>query len=313
MKTFRYWHETVLFAALVALMIVAGVVEPRFVQPATQIELSRHLWEIALLAAPMMLIILTAGIDLSVGSNMALCAVTLGLLYERGVSVWLAAAAALLVGAGGGLINGVFVARLRVHPLIVTLATFSAYRGIAEGISLGRPISGFPKSFGALAQGTFSGLPLPAWMFFLLVAACALMLTKTPTGRFLYAIGHNETACRFGGIPVERIKVLLYGFAGLMAGVAALVFVARRNTAKADVGTGIELDAITAVVLGGVSIFGGRGNVGGLLLGLLLIHETREFVSWHWNNDELITVVLGALLIGSVLLNSLLARRGPRE
>ena len=313
MNTFRYWHETVLFAGLAALLIVAGIVEPRFVRPATQIELSRHLWEIALLAAPMMLIILTAGIDLSVGSNMALCAVTLGLLYERGASVWLAAAAALLVGLGGGLVNGIFVARLRVHPLIVTLATFSAYRGIAEGISLGRPVSGFPKGFGALAQGTFSGLPLPAWMFLLLAAACALTLTKTPTGRFLYAIGHNETACRFGGIPVARIKVLLYGFAGFMAGVAALVFVARRNTAKADVGTGIELDAITAVVLGGVSIFGGRGNVGGLLLGLLLIHETREFVSWHWNNDELITVVLGALLIGSVLLNSLLARRGPRE
>src|SRR5207249_9520613 len=118
--------------------------------------------------------------------------------------------------------------------------------------------------------------------------ACLVMLAKTPIGRFLYAIGHNEQACVYSGINVSRIKLLLYGLSGLMAAVAAVIFVARRNTAKADVGAGIELDVIAAVVLGGVSIFGGRGNLIGMLLGVVLIHETREFVSWHWQNDELI-------------------------
>jgi rhamnose transport system permease protein len=310
---FPFWHEAVLALLLVALLITANTMEPRFMRLGTQIELSRHLWEIALLALPMMLIIITAGIDLSVGSNMAMCAVTLGLLYEAHVPMPLAIGAALLVGIIGGAINGAFIAFLRVHPLIVTLATLSAFRGVAEGVSLARPISGFPASFGLLAQGTFACLPIPAWMFIAAAIVCSVILAKTPFGRFLYAIGYNENACRFTGINVPRIKLLLYTLAGFMSALSAIIFVARRNTAKADVGTGIELDVIAAVVLGGVSIFGGRGNIVGMLLGVVLIHETREFVSWHWNNDELILVVLGVLLIASVLLNSLFSRRSRSD
>jgi rhamnose transport system permease protein len=130
-------------------------------------------------------------------------------------------------------------------------------------------------------------------------------------GRSLYAIGYNETASRFSGVRVARIKLILYTLSGVAAAVAALLFVSLRNTAKADVGEGIELDVITAVVLGGTSIFGGRGTAIGTLLGLLLIHETREFVSWYWNDSVLILIVIGGLLIASVLLNSLLTPR-PR-
>jgi rhamnose transport system permease protein len=312
-KSFAYWHEVVLAVLLVALLAAAHFTEPRFLRWNTQVELSRHLWEIALLALPMSLIILTAGIDLSIGSNMALSAVALGLSYEANWPLPLAILLALVIGAVGGLVNGAFIAFLRVHPLIVTLATLSAFRGIAEGVSLARPISGFPPGFQKLASGDFAGLPIPAWLFAAAALACFVMLTKTPLGRFLYAIGHNEQACVYSGVKVSRIKLLLYGLSGLMAAVAAVIFVARRNTAKADVGTGIELDVIAAVVLGGVSIFGGRGNLIGMLLGVVLIHETREFVSWHWQNDELILIVLGVLLVASVLLNSLFQRKGGRE
>lgn len=300
----KYWRETILAALLVGLLIVAGILEPGFVKPITQLELSTHVWELALLALPMTLIIITGGIDLSVGSTMALCAVVLGLTFEARVPVWWCAALAVATGVAAGALNGVFVAKVKVHPLIVTLATLSAYRGMAEGISLGRPISGFPESFAWVGQGTMWGVPVPGVIFAVAAVVFGLVLGRMTVGQSLYAMGHNETASRYSGLPVDRIKLLIYSLAGALAGVVAVLFVARRNTAKADVGVAMELDVITAVVLGGTSIFGGRGRIVGTLLGVLLIHETREFVSWHWNNDELILVVIGGLLIAAVLVNS---------
>jgi rhamnose transport system permease protein len=309
LRRVSYWHELVLASLLSGLLIWAWRVEPRFVTWETQLELSTHLWELALLSVPMTLIILTAGIDLSVGSTVALCAVVLGLSYESGAPAWLAAILALLAGAAAGAGNGIFVAKVKVHPLIVTLATLAAYRGIAEGISFGRPIFGFPESFTAIGRGSVLGLPIPGLLFAAGAIVAAIVLIKTPTGRFLYAIGHNETAARFSGVPVAQIKLVLYTLSGTTAGLAAVVLVARHNTAKADLGAGIELDVITAVVLGGTSIFGGRGNMLGTVLGVLLVHETRELVSWRWNKAELNLIVVGLLLIGSVLLNRLLSVR----
>lgn len=300
-------QELVLLGLLIGLLLLAGRLAPDFLTARAQIELSTHVWELALLALPMTLIILTAGIDLSVGSTMALCAVVFGLTFHAGWPVALDAALALAVGAAAGALNGVFVAFVRVHPLIVTLATLAAYRGIAEGISLGVPYSGFPPSFAFLGQGSVGGIPVPGLLFLVALAAVAVIVKFTPLGLTLSAIGHNETASRFSGLAVTRIKLWLYTGSGLTAGVAALLFAARRNTAKADIGTGMELDVITAVVLGGTSIFGGRGSLLGTVLGVLLIHETREFVSWEWSRDELNLIVTGSLLLVSVLADSLLS------
>ncbi|HTL29942.1 MAG TPA: ABC transporter permease [Tepidisphaeraceae bacterium] len=309
LRSFAYWHELVLAVLLVGLMIVAWRIDPSFVSSGTQLELLTQVLEISLLALPMTLVIITAGIDLSVGSIMALSAVALGMSYQAHWPLGVGIALALITGVACGALNGIFVSYVKVHPLIVTLATLSAYRGIAEGISHAEPVSGFPESFAWIGQGTIAGLPVPAIMFILFAIVCAVVLAKTPLGRAIYAIGFNETAVRFSGINIARIKLMLYTFAGAMSGLAAIVFVSRRNTAKADVGSGIELDVITAVVLGGTSIFGGRGNIVGTVLGILLIHETRQFVSWQWQSDELILIVIGALLIASVLLNTLLTRR----
>jgi rhamnose transport system permease protein len=185
--------------------------------------------------------------------------------------------------------------------LIVTLATYAAFRGMAEGISQGVSYSQFGEGFSQLARGSWWGLPLPGYLFLLLAAALAVFLAKTPTGRFIYAIGHNETAAQFSGIAVERIKFWLYTVSGLVAGLATVVYVSRFDTAKADAGQGFELEVITAVVVGGASIFGGRGNIIGTALGLLLIHETRQFVGRHWRMDELRAIVVGVMLIASVL------------
>jgi rhamnose transport system permease protein len=316
----------VLLALLIAaLLIWARSVDPAFVSLESQQSFADNVWGMALLAVPMTLIIITAGIDLSVGSTMALSAVVLGMSYRYGLAgifghrveeavglnIWVSTFLALLTGTLCGLINGLFVVKLRVHPLLVTLATLAAFKGIAEGISAGQSVSGFPESFTYLGNGTIAGLPVAGVMFAILALITAIILIKTPLGRYLYAMGHNETATRFSGAPVDRYKLLLYTFTGTIAALAAVIRVARYS-AKADAGDGMELDVITAVVLGGTSIFGGRGNILGTILGVLLVHETRELVPWHWQKSEYTKIVIGVLLISSVLLNRLLSvrRRG---
>ena len=315
----QFSHEIILALILLAFFIGARRADPSFVTVATQQGLYSHIWDLALLALPMTLIIITGGIDLSIGSTMALASVTLGMTYATGVPMSIAILAALMVGAFCGLLNGLLIAKLRVHALIVTLATFSAYRGIAEGISLPKIYSGFPPSFTAWGQQAVLQSPgkdaqlyhlhAAGWLFIVSAITVAVVLWKTPFGRSLFAMGHNETATRFSGIRVDRIKLILYTLSGLTAAVVAINYSALRDTAQAAVGQQMELDVITAVVLGGCSIFGGRGTILGTILGVLLIHETREFVAWHWNKSEYVPVVIGSLLIFSVAINALLGRK----
>lgn len=300
----KWSREATLFVVLVALMAVAAVYEPRFVTLKTQTLLAAHSWELAIVAVPMLLIIIAGGIDLSVGSMVALSAVTLGLLHERGWPIAASVSAAVVVGALAGAVNGWLIARTQVHPLLITLGSMAAFRGIAEGISLARPLSGYPESLLALSAGM-----TPMLIFLGAAASAHVFLTRLRMGRWVVAMGTDETVSRFSKTPVDRLKVMLYTLSGLACGVAGVLLVARNNTAKADVGMGMELEAITAVVLGGASIEGGRGRVLGLVLGLALIHETRQFVSWHWRQSELNLLVIGGLLIVAVLFDRL-SRRG---
>jgi rhamnose transport system permease protein len=297
-------REAALAVLLILLMVTANALEPKFVTMRAQGLLATHLWELAIVAVPMLLIIIAGGIDLSVGAMVALAAVTLGLLFERGTPATVAALVAIAVAGAAGFANGWFVAKLKVHPLIVTLATMAVFRGLAEGLSLARPISGYPASFLAISQNN-----VPGYLFAGFALVTGFVLARTKFGRGVVAIGMEETAARFSGIPVARIKLVLYALSGLVCGLAGVILVARNNTAKADLGVGLELEAITAVILGGARIEGGRGKVLGLVLGLLLIHETREFVSWHWKQNELNMIVIGSLLIVTVLLERLLAAR----
>lgn len=308
MKSFA-GRELALLVLLLALLGFAFSVDPTFVSMRAQSLLSTHIWELAIVALPMLLIVISGGIDLSVGSLLALCAVIFGLLFEKGASPWLAGGVAVGCGMLLGGLNGWFIAKFKIHPLLITLATLAAFRGVAEGISLARPISGFPEGFQKLASGTIAGLPVPGLAFIALTFVCWLLLAKTVFGRWVFAIGNGEKVSRFSNVPVAKVKLILYALSGLCCGIAALILVARNNTAKADLATGLELDVITAVVLGGAKIEGGEGSVLGLLLGIILIHETREFVSWHWGKSELNLIVIGGLLIMTVLLQQLLSRR----
>ena len=302
-------HEAALLALLIALMAWAASTDPSFVQMNVQLELSRHVWELAILALPMALVILTGGIDLSVGSALSLSAVTLGMLNARGVPMVLAILAAVVTGLVCGLLNGLFISRWNIHPLIVTLATMAAFRGIAEGVSKAESFSDFPGWFSVIGQKDWLGFPISGWVFIVLFVLFAVVLMKSKFGRELKMIGLNELATRFSGIPVSRVKMTAYALSGLAAGIAAVLLSSRQNTAKADLGSGMELEVITAVVLGGVSIHGGKATVPGVLLGVLLVHELKKFVDWHWQMSEIYPIAIGAILVLSVLIQHLFSKR----
>lgn len=305
----------VLGAVLAGLMGAAWWVEPGFVAWGAQMSLAPEMAMVGLLAVGMTLVILTGGIDLSVGSTMALSAVAAGLMVERGAAWWAAAMGAVAVGTAAGWVNGAVITRWRVHPLVVTLATLALYGGIAEGVSRGRPLpegvaGGFGAGWTGLGRAEVLGVPVvlvPAAVAAVLAAA---VLWRGAWGFKVRAVGLNETAARYCGVAADRVKVWVYTLSGAAAGLAACLFIARRNTAKADVGAGIELEVITACVLGGVSLSGGRGGLAGVMTAVVLLHEVRQFVAWRWQNDEVILFVLGGLLAASVMASNLIRRRG---
>lgn len=311
-RAFHGWHEVVVGGLLLVLLLLADYRMPGFLKFESQLLLSRQLWEIAILSLGITLIMVSGGIDLSIGSTMGLSAVTLGISYSLTGHLAVSCIAGVVCGGLCGAWNGVLVSRLQLHPLIVTLATAAAYRGIAEGVSQGASYSRFGEDFSRLARGNWHGVPFPGLAFAALALLSTVYLGMTPAGRYLYAIGQNERASRFSGVPVDRIRFRLYTTSGLLAGLAAVIYVARFDTARADAGRGFELDVITAVIAGGTSIAGGQGSIPGTVLGLMLIHETRLFVTRCWKIDELRSIVIGLLLIVAVLLCQTIMR-GRRQ
>lgn len=278
-----------------------------------QFDILRHSCEIGLLALALTPVILTAGIDLSVGSLLGLCAILFGKLWhDAGLSIPLAAALTLVCGAIGGGLNASLITWLRLPPLIVTLGTYSLFRGLAEAITHGAvTYTDFPAGFLFLGQEHWLGLPTQAWIFIVIAVAMWLLVHRMTYGRSFRAIGFSPEGARYAGLPVNRRIALVYVLAGVISAIAALIYTARLGQAKADAGTGYELFAITAVVLGGTSIFGGRGSVTGTLLGVAAIAvlknglATLPVVMRMNAAEEMSGLLTGALLLvaltGSVL------------
>jgi rhamnose transport system permease protein len=203
------------------------------------------------MAVPMTYIIITGGIDLSVGSILAFSSIVLGFSWQSlGLPLPLAICAGLAAGTLAGWLNGLIMVGLRVPPLIVTLATLAIFRGLSCGISESRSVHGFPEWFGFFGSGEIFGLPVQLYLLAVVAIISGVALARTPFGRTLYAIGNNETAARFSGLNVRRAKLIAYTLSGFMAGLAGLVFTSRVTTTRADAATGIELDVIAAVVFG---------------------------------------------------------------
>ena len=307
--------EWALVVILVVECIVFGITGRNFLGTENAFEISRLSVEIGLLALLSTPIIITGGIDLSVGSMMGLAAVVLGGLWRAGLPLPAACAGALVVGTLGGALNAVMIARLRYPPLIVTLGTFSLFRGVAEGLTRGIvTYSGFSPRFLFVGQGYVAGVvPTQLFVFVAAIAAVAWWLHRTAYGRSLYAIGYAQDGARYAGIPVDRRVGLLYVLSGAASGLAAIIYVAHIGQAKADAGTGYELMAITAVVLGGASIFGGRGTVLGTVLGLLAIVVLQDGLRLAAQPAELAGILTGALLVGTILLDRLSRRARTRR
>ena len=306
-KSNLFRHEAILLAVLIAEWIFFQAIGRNFGTYDNTCDILRHSCEIGLLALAMTPIILTGGIDLSVGSLLGLCAILFGKFWrDAHLPIPIAALCTIAVGALAGGVNAGLITRLRLPPLIVTLGTFSLFRGLAEAITRGvDTFTNFPNSFLFLGQERWLDIPAQAPVFMVAVIFFWLLVHRTTFGRSFRALGFAPEGTRFAGIPVGRRIAMTYVLAGIVSAIAAIIYTARLGQAKADAGNGYELFAITAVVLGGTSIFGGTGSIHGTLLGVAAIAVLQSGIVHALQPSEMAGMLTGALLIlaltGSVL------------
>ena len=306
--------EALLVALLVILIGYGTATSDVFFDANNFSFLTSAAMEKAIMALPMTLIIISGEIDLSVASVLGLSSATIGVTWDAGLPIWLCIAVALLVGAGAGLINGLLITRLGLPSLVVTLGTLALYRGLASVLLGAEAISDYPAGFRTFGSGKVGGTQIP-WsllVFVALLAGFLVVLHRSWVGRQIYAIGNNSEAARYSAVRVARIKCWLYVASGTLAALAGVVFTARVSSSRADNATGFELDVIAAVLLGGVSIFGGRGTLVGVVLSLAVVATLRNALALNTVSAEVQSISIGALLIVSVL-GPNLARRLPRR
>ncbi|MEV6160139.1 ABC transporter permease [Nonomuraea sp. NPDC052129] len=290
-------------ALLIAVFAAGSLTSPGF---ATVDNLSfalGDLGEIALIALAMTMLVVAAEVDLSVASVLGLSSALVGSLWDGGMAIEVIIPIAVLTGTVCGLVNGLLVTRLGLPSLAVTIGTLALYRGLAYVVLGDRAVAQFPPDYTALAVNDVPGTPIPypIAVFVLLAAVVGVVLHATGFGRALYAIGAQEQAAFFAGIRVKRIKLLLFVISGTVAAFAGVVFTLRYGSARADNGVGIELAVIAAVLLGGVDFDGGKGTLGGVIAGVLLIGLLRNLLMLGDVSTEIQSIVTGLLLIVSVL------------
>ena len=306
-----WWQRVGPLLGLALLCVVLAVASPHFLTLDNLLNVLRQSAINAVLALGQLVVIVTAGIDLSIGSIMGLTIVLLALMMRGGAPSLLACVLTVLAGAAVGLLNGLLLTRLKLpHPFISTLGTMNVARGAALLLAAGVPISGLPAGFRAVVAGAAFGIPSPVIVAGGLYVVGHLFLTRTVWGRDLYAIGGNREAARLCGIPVDRRLNLAYALSGGAAGLAAVVMAARMNSGFPLAGSGAELDAIAAVIVGGASFFGGVGTAGGTLIGALIIGFLRNGlnlldVSAYWQ-----MIVIGAVIVAAVCIDVLRQRVG---
>lgn len=302
-------RETAVIVLLVGVIAVALATVPNFDSPLTVTYLLRDVAPILLIALPMTLIIITEEIDLSVASIVGLSSVMTGILTQAGLPFPIAAIAAILVGTIAGVVNGFLVTVVGLPSLAVTIGTLALFRGIAVGLLGTTAVTDFPEFWTDLAKDNIPGTPIPGIMipFVVLAIGFAILLHFTPFGRSLYAIGLNKEAAAFSGVDVGRAKFILFVLSGTVSGFAGVYFTLLYSNARGDNATGMELAVIAAVLLGGVSIFGGRGALHGVIAGVLLIGTLGSALRLAGVTSDIINIITGVLLVLSVVSASLLA------
>jgi len=298
--------EGFLLSILLVIVVINSFQSPAYLSLNNQINLFVLSIEKIILALVMTFIIINAEIDLSVASIMGLAACLIAALYEMGVPMQLAILIALLAGAACGLFNGLWVAKARLSSLVVTLSMLIAYRGMARILVEDRSIGSFPEWFDALGQKPFLGpLPLSMIIFFVLFIIATIILQYSAFGRRVYVIGNSREVARYSGVKVDSVKLTLYVASGVIAALSGILFAARLGAVRGDMALGFELDVITMVLLGGVSIFGGSGSLFGVLISIMIILNLRNGMALSNLSGHMQTGVIGILLILSVLVPNL--------
>lgn len=306
-----YGPQLLVSAVAVGLLVALVVYSPVFFEPRNLLNVARQASIIGVVAVGMTLVILTSGIDLSVGSTLALSAVIVATLVSGGVSPGFAALAGVALGAVAGVVNGVGVAHLRIQPFVMTLATMVGIRGVALRITDGGPriFSTDSRLFATLGSGDVLGVPGPFVVFLILAASGWVLLRYTTFGRYLYAIGGSAEAARLSGVPIRRTIITAYAVTGGLAGMAGVLTAARLSSGDPSGGSLLELDAIAAVVIGGTSLLGGVGGMGGTVLGALLLALVANVLNLFGVSPFDQLIVKGAVIVLAVLLGAQAAKR----
>ena len=295
-----------LLAALILLCIILTIITPRFLTLANLMIIVTQVTINALLAFGVTFVIITGGIDLSLGAIVALTSVaTASFAHPDTYPLAVPLGIGLLVGLAFGAFNGVVITKGKVPPFIVTLGTMTIGRGLALILSKGRPISNLSDAFNYLGGGQLLGIPLPIVFLGVVFIICTLLLRKTIMGRYVYAVGGNEQAARASGIRVNQVKMFVYTLGGGLAGLAGILLTSRISTGQPNVGIGFELSAIAAAIIGGTSTSGGVGTIPGTLMGALLIGVISNGLDLLNVSSYYQLVVMGLIIIGAVLLDSL--------
>lgn len=296
------------FIILIAFAIVISILNPRFLQTANLLNVLRQTSINAIIAAGVTFVILTGGIDISVGSILAFVGAVAAWMVTKEINLFFIVIVALLIGAAAGLFNGLLITRGDLQPMIVTLATMTLFRGFTLVFTDGKPISfATMKSAAAfkwIGAGEVGPIPTPIIIMILLFALCYFVLNNTAFGRHLYAIGGNEEAAFLSGVNAKRTKVTAFMVSGMTAALAGLIVTARLSSAQPTAGTGYEMDAIAAVVLGGTSLTGGQGNILGTVVGALIIGMLNNALNLMDVSSYYQTIVKGVVIIAAVLLDS---------
>ncbi len=294
---------------LLALSAVLWALTPHFLTVPNLLNVAQQTSINAIIAVGMTFVIISGGIDLSVGSIVALSGVALGAALQDGQALPVALVMALGAGVTCGLVNGAIVSWGGLPPFIVTLGMMSIARGAALLFTEGRPVSGFDAGFRSLATGHVGPVPAPVVATIVVYSIAHVVLTRTTFGRYVYAIGGNEEATRLAGVPVRLHKTMIYAVSGLVSGIAAVILTARLNSAQPIAGMMYELDAIAATVIGGTSLMGGQGSLAGTLVGALIMGVLRNGLNLLGVSSFLQQIVIGAVIIGAVLVDTVLKRQ----
>ena len=304
LAAFALRWESLLFLILVAVFLVFSLLSPAFLDPYNLFDATFNFLEKAIIAMPMIFVIICGDMDISVASIISVSSLFMGMASASGAGTPALVAIGLGVGLAAGLCNGLLITRLDIPAVAVTIGTMSLFRGVSNAVLGDQAYTKYPADFGAIGQGYAIGgmVPWQLLIFLALAALTALVLNKTTIGRYAYAIGNNKTAAKFSGVPVQNVRLAIFAATGLLSGLAAVLLTSRIGSTRPEIASGWEMDVITSVVLGGVAITGGKGNVGGVIISVFILGYMRFGMGVLNVPGKVMNIITGALLIVAILL-----------